>query len=107
MWSDAARQASIAARSKQGFKAGDNLTHAILGQGTVSRVNAAGGIQFTRADGHTSILGDDHNFSRTADAQAATALANGHPKSGLTPIHGASAITKMVRATRLAFRNGS
>lgn len=39
-----------------------------------------------------------------ADRQAASALAQNHPKSGLAPIHSAGLLTRAVRGVRLALR---
>lgn len=80
-WSDAARQAAIAARQAHGSATAD-----AVGQARSAIKGALAIAPQTNQD-------------------AAGALANGHPKSGLVGIHSASAISRGITRMRLAFHN--
>lgn len=97
MWSDEARAAALAARKGAGGGGNPAIT-----PGTAKAVVRGG---LAAVDRNMAAL-DASRAQFNADPQnaaAAKVLAGGHPKSGLTGIHSASAILRGITKLRLAF----
>lgn len=123
-WSDEARAAALAARQGKGGGSKDlgrvdsggiwNMTQG--GDGRVTATHEASGrsVSGSLGDVHEAIgkFGMEQTMRRlgllpASDQQAASALGQSHPKSGLTGIHSASAISRGITKLRLAFHNSN